>query len=265
MKIATYNIWNSDIGMSERENQIIAEINALVSDVIALQEVRNKAFHEKILERTNYKNYFFAPHGARVVTAEPWRENEGLAVYSKHPIKYTKHIEYGLIVVVEHMENSLLFVNVHLPWESVIAKEKCIVSIMKEISAISSDYRFILGDFNCSETSSVHQYLKGDRSLHNTEANPYWTDLALVAEEYLGIKKEVTLDLRNNPRWKGKSLTDISTRVDCIFIHDCFPKPYPTLNNFIYFGKEVNEKTGYSASDHYGVFVDIQMPYEILY
>ena len=43
MKIATYNVWNSDTGMPEREHQIIGEINALDADVIVLQEVRNKA------------------------------------------------------------------------------------------------------------------------------------------------------------------------------------------------------------------------------
>jgi endonuclease/exonuclease/phosphatase family metal-dependent hydrolase len=264
VKIATYNIWNSDKGMPERENQIIAEINALDSDVIGLQEVRNKAFNDSLLQGTNYKYHCFAPHQGRVVTAEPERQNEGLAVYSKHPIKYTSYIDYALIVVVEHMGSSLLLVNVHLPWDSVIAQEECIVGIIKEISTISSDYRFILGDFNCSDTSSVQQYIKGHRSLNNTEVRHYWTDLSLVAEEFLGIKPEMTLDLSNNPRWKGKSITDNSARVDCIFIHDCFPYPYPSLIALSYFGKAVNEKTGYSASDHYGVFADLQMPYEKL-
>jgi endonuclease/exonuclease/phosphatase family metal-dependent hydrolase len=260
MKIATYNIWNSDTGMPERENQIIDEINALDSDVIVLQEVRNKAFNERLLQGTNYKNDYFAPHQGRVVTVEPDRQNEGLAVFSKHPIQFTKYMEYALIVVIEHNDRSILLVNVHLPWHSVIAQEECIVNIIKQISTISSDYRFILGDFNCSETSSVQQYLKGYRSLNNTEVTHYWTDLAFVAEEFLGIQKEMTLDLKNNPRWKGKRITDHSERVDCIFIHDCFPEPYPSLKALRYFGKAVNQKTGFSASDHYGVFVDLQMP-----
>lgn len=253
MKIATYNIWNSQNGMPERENQIIDEINSLDSDVIVLQEVRNRTFNEKLLKYTDYKNYCFAPHND---------EEEGLAVYSKYPIMYSKYIDYALIVIVEHMNNLILFVNVHLPWDSIIEKEKCIVNVIKEISTISSDYRFILGDFNCSETSSIHQYLSGNRSLKETEAKPYWTDLAMVAEESLGIKKEMTLDLINNPRWKGKSTTDISSRVDCIFIHDCFPKPNPALRTLRYFGKEVNEKSHMCASDHYGVFVNLQMPYD---
>lgn len=199
-----------------------------------------------------------------MVAVEPWRENEGLAVYSKHPITFVKYIEYALIVVVEHVESSILLISVHLPWDSVIAQEECIVNIFKGIPAISADYRFILGDFNCSETSSVHQYIKGYRSLNKTEVNPYWTDLALVAEEFLDTRREMTLDLGNNPRWKGKSITDISMRVDCVFIHDCFPNPYPALKRLSYFGKKIDERTGFCASDHYGVFVDLQRPYEHL-
>ncbi|MAU00127.1 MAG: hypothetical protein CL608_23555 [Anaerolineaceae bacterium] len=248
--------------MPEREHQIIDEINALDADTVVLQEVRSEAFNERLLRGIDYKNACFAPHAGRVVTMEPERQTEGLAVYSKHPIRHTQYMEYALIVVVEHMGSSILLVNVHLPWDSVLAQEECIVRIIEEISTISSDYRFILGDFNCSETSSVQQYIKGYRSLNKTEVHHYWTDLALVAEEFLGIRKEMTLDLSNNPRWKGKPLTDNSSRVDCIFIHDCFPQPYPTLKGFSYFGKAVNEKTGFSASDHYGVFAELHMPYE---
>lgn len=264
MKIATYNIWNSETGMPERENQIIDEINALDSDVIVLQEVKDRMLSEKLLQCTNYKNYCFVPHEGKATEAAN-SGDEGLAVYSKYPIIYSKYIDYALIVIVKHMSNLILLVNVHLPWNSIMAKEECMINIIKEISTISSDYQFILGDFNCSETSSIHQYLLGNISLNGTEVKPYWTDLALVAEEFLGIKKEMTLDLTNNPRWKGKSITDISTRVDCIFIHDCFPKPYPTLKTFRYFGKEIDERSGMCASDHYGVFADLQMPYEELF
>lgn len=264
MKIATYNVWHSDRGMPEREQQIIAEINALDADVVVLQEVRDEAFNGRVLRATHYKYHCFAPHAGRVVTAEPERQAEGLAVYSQHPITYTQYIDYALLVVVEHRGHAILLVNVHLPWDSVLAQEASIVAINRAISAVSADYRFILGDFNCGETSSVQQYLKGYRSLNHTEVQHYWTDLALVAEEFLGIKKEMTLDLVRNPRWQGKPLTDNSSRVDCIFIHDCFPQPYPMLKAFRYFGKEVSAKTGLCASDHYGVWVELQMPYEQL-
>lgn len=40
MKIATFNIWNSDRGMPLREKQIFSEIQSVNSDLICLQEVR---------------------------------------------------------------------------------------------------------------------------------------------------------------------------------------------------------------------------------
>lgn len=115
---------------------------------------------------------------------------------------------------------------------------------------------------NCGEHSSVHQYLRGDTSLHGTEVKTYWTDLACVAEEWLGVRKELTLNLKTNPRWKGQTVTDNSTRVDCIFMHDCFPRECPILKTLSTFGKAISEAPGLCASDHYGVYVDLQMPYE---
>ena len=43
MKIAIYNIWNSEEGMPYRSEYIISEIQEIKADVICLQEVRNKA------------------------------------------------------------------------------------------------------------------------------------------------------------------------------------------------------------------------------
>ncbi len=75
MKIATYNVWNSDTGMPERERQIVDELNALDADVVALQEVRNRSFNERLLRGTDYKHHCFAPHEGRVVAEEPWRQD----------------------------------------------------------------------------------------------------------------------------------------------------------------------------------------------
>jgi len=253
MKIATYNIWNSDEGMPHRKNQIIEEINSLQADVLALQEVKDKTMSERILDKIDYKYHVFEAHEGY---------DEGLAIYSKYPIKYSKYIDSALIVIVDDGENLILFVNVHLPWRRVVVKEKCIVDVIKKIEKLSSDYRFILGDFNSSEMSSVQQYLKGNISLQATGADPYWRDLAMVAEEVLGVEREVTLDFSNNPRWKGSTITDVSSRMDCIFIHDCYPKEYPSLVDFKYFGKNIDKETGLCASDHYGVVATLDMPCE---
>lgn len=197
VKIATYNIWTSDRGMPARENQIVQEINALDADIIAIQEVKNKDMHERLIEGTGYNYSGFAPHEGKVIANETYRLDEGLAVYSKHPITYVKYIDYILIVVVEHKGNSILLANVHLPYDSVLAKEACIVKLIKETSEIAADFRFILGDFNCTETSSVHMYLKGDLSLNGTEVTPYWTDLAYVGRGVPGCKKGADFGFEN--------------------------------------------------------------------
>jgi hypothetical protein len=50
--------------------------------------------------------------------------------------------------------------------------------------------------------------------------------------------------------------------MDCIFIHDCYPKEYPSLVDFKYFGKNIDKETGLCASDHYGVVATLDMPCE---
>ncbi len=253
MKIATYNIWNSSIAMPEREGHIIEEINSINADILVLQEVRDKGFSDKIYKDTNFKNHSFHNHS---------EEEEGLMILSKHKILSSQYCHYALIAEIEYQNNIILIASVHFPWKSVLKREYSIINIIAILNNIKSDYKFILGDFNCSPSSNVYRYLAGDISLNNTEASPYWTDLAKVSNEYLGIQIEVTLDLKNNPRWKEKPITDISKRFDYIFIHDCFPKAYPYLNNFKYFGKKISNTSKHCPSDHYGILADLKMPFE---
>ena len=45
MKIASYNIWDSEAGMPERFSQITDEIINTGSDIVCLQEVAERAAH----------------------------------------------------------------------------------------------------------------------------------------------------------------------------------------------------------------------------
>ena len=167
------------------------------------------------------------------------------------------HIKCAILTTCEYENNTYLVVNVHLPWDSVIRKEQCIVDIIKEVDSIKADYAILTGDFNCSGNSSVHYYLTGERTLLNSEANPCWDDIAEVYAEITNTKLGNTLDLRNNPRWKGKNVVYTSQRFDRIYIRDAFPKPSPQLKYFSLFGKNIDEQSGYCASDHYGVVAEI--------
>lgn len=132
----------------------------------------------------------------------------------------------------EYAGNTFLIANVHLPWNSVMKKEQYIVDINNEIKKIDADYAFLTGDFNSSGASSVHHYLTGQRTLLNIEANPIWEDLGEVHAQRRNTKLEYTLNLINNPRWKGKNLPCSSERFDRIYIR-CFPKVFSHSEKFL--------------------------------
>mgnify|MGYP001256507435 CR=1 FL=1 len=262
MKLATYNIYKSELAMPQRKKHIIETIKSVDADIIVLQEVTNASFFNELVSLLLYPYYHFTEHSKVVVDQEPDRKYEGLAIFSKFEISSVEALDYMMVCTIKHHHHNIALANVHLPWHSVLAQEKCVLNLNDQIMKPDAHYRFILGDFNCNEHSSTHHFLKGLRSLNNQEVKHYWTDLALVAQEFLATPLEVTIDLKHNPRWRNKTVMDNSARVDCIFMHDCFPKEYPSLQSFELFGKEVHENN-FCSSDHYGVCATIRMPYEI--
>ena len=59
MKIAIYNIWNSENGMPYRCKYIVDEIKKIKADVICLQEVCNRKFAESIADNVGYRYLYF--------------------------------------------------------------------------------------------------------------------------------------------------------------------------------------------------------------
>jgi endonuclease/exonuclease/phosphatase family metal-dependent hydrolase len=246
MKIASYNIWNDERGMPLREQQIVHEIQTLNSDILCLQEVTAEAYHRLTRDVSKYKHSCY-------------QQDDGLAIFSQHSILTEKGTKYALLAACAYENQTCLVVNVHLPWDSILQQEQAIVHILQEAARMEANYAILTGDFNCSENSSVHQYITGQRSLLNSEANPYWDDLAEAYADITNTQPENTLDLRNNPRWKGRNVVGKSGRLDRIYLRDGFPKPSPQLIGFSLFGKEVDEQSGYCASDHYGVAAEIRV------
>jgi endonuclease/exonuclease/phosphatase family metal-dependent hydrolase len=138
MKIATYNVWNKDIDL--RQEQLIQEINDV--DVIGLQEFPS-VFWKELINQSKYKyrEYFLYKN-----------EEEGLAFLSKHPIKCSfflnKHIEFenslALNIVIEMDGIIFSITNVHLPWDSALAKEKQIVAIARYIHEQKERVQFFI-------------------------------------------------------------------------------------------------------------------------
>ncbi len=257
MKIATYNVWNEDKGIGNRFEQIIQEINSVDADIIGLQEVT--PFF--------YKNYLIKISGYRYCIYGKYRdEEEGLAVLSKYPIdehfflheseKYFN--SRALAVCFESDGIRFSFTNVHLPWDSIKEQETQVIAIDRYLHEQSTrvDFSILLGDFNNDVHSSVDRFLLGEQTLNGYESNPYWNELANVFAKLNNMPLRATLDVINNPRWKGKNTIYKPSVMDRIYIMDNWFDT--SLLSVEIFGTDISAKNNLSASDHYGVVAEVE-------
>ena len=246
MRVATYNIWDSDAGMPMRFQYLIDEITAIKSDIICLQEVSTHEKHDRLSGLCEY-------------AYSHWQVQTGLSILSKYPIDKVFDFEYGTSAYISLESKTFLIVNVHLPWEKSSLRERIIVDIIKKIARINADFTLLMGDFNSSERSSVHRFLTNEQSLLGNDA--YYFDLAEVFAEMTGTKPSATLNFRENPRWgivEPKNTIETNQRFDWILLKNPYPAELPILKHCTLFGTEISEKTNLAASDHYGVIAEIQ-------
>lgn len=246
MKIATYNIWDSEVGMPVRFRQLTDEINRVKADIICLQEVSDFEKHQRLSKLCGYEY-------------SHWQSQTGLSILSRYPIEKTADFEYGTSAYLQLGGKTLLVVNVHLPWERASLREKAIVNIVA--ANIQADYTLLTGDFNSSENSSVHRFLTGEQSLLGADA--CYFDLAEASAERNGTKALATLNFRENPRWgvaQPENTIEVNQRFDWILLKNPYPAELPRLKSCTLFGTEIAEETGLAASDHYGIVAAIDIP-----
>ena len=245
MIIATYNVWDSDAGMPVRFQHLIEEINEIKADIICLQEVSDRSEHDRLSLLCGYAD-------------SHWQAQTGLSILSRHKIEKTVDFQYGTAAYIRFEGKKILAVNVHLPWEKASLRERAIADIAEDISGMEADYTFLLGDFNCSEKSSVYRFLTNEQSLSGADA--YCFDLAEAYAEMNGTKALPTLNFRENPRWgvaEPKNTIEVNQRVDWILLMNPYPNKLPDLKKCTLFGTKVSQETHLAASDHYGVMVEI--------
>lgn len=245
MKIATYNIWDSDTGMPMRFRQLTDEIIGIKADIICLQEVSDNEKHHNFssLCRYDYSH---------------WQAQTGLSILSRYPIDNTADFEYGTSAYIRLESKTLLVINVHLPWERASLREKAIVNIVEKTANIKADYTFLMGDFNSSENSSVYRFLTNDQSLLGADA--YYFDLAEAFAEVSKTENLATLNFRENPRWgavEPKNTIEVNQRFDWILLKNPYPAQLPELKHCMLFGTEIMEEINLTASDHYGIMVEM--------
>lgn len=246
MKIATYNIWESPVGMPLRFVQIVNEIVNQNADIMCLQEVSDIKTQAELALQCKYSYFCFCPL-------------TGLLILSRLPIEERHELPYALAVRVNENQKSLIVVNVHLPWDSVVKQENAIIEIMEKTRQMQADYMFILGDFNNSENSSIYRFLRNEQSLQGCEA--YFYDLAEAFAETTKTAILPTLNFRENPRWgvvEKKNTIEVSRRFDFIMLKNPYPADFPLLREYGIFGRDISKETGLAASDHYGVYAELK-------
>jgi len=244
MRIATYNIWNSET-LHARTEDLLREIRMANADVIGLQEAP-RAFFEAAAQ--------LYPHA---IYEQYDGEDEGLALLSKFPILQSEWL-HGKAVALHALADAdgarISITNVHLPWQSILMREAQIVYINAFANGIQADRYVLLGDFN-GAADSVHGFLTGLNSLNGCESDPVWLDVAQNFALLHGVEFLPTLDTIGNPRWKEQNTVYAPKAMDRIYVRD-------SGNAFSFddarvFGTAVSRTTGFCPSDHYGVLADI--------
>jgi len=254
MKIASYNVWNENKGKGNRIDQLRKEILIQNADVIGLQEVTPQ-FYEKVLSQMGYAHCVYYQY--------PWEE-EGLAVLSRYPLVFSEALyasadcegSRGMHVVIEVKGMKYSLMNVHLPWDSVKARENQIIAIDLYIHRQQADFYLLMGDFNGGMDSSVDRYLRGDQTLNSHESAPCWNELASAYAARMNETVKPTLDPIHNPRWRGKQAPFAPIVMDRIYVMESWNTV--SLESFGLFGTEISEENGLSPSDHYGVVADME-------
>lgn len=255
MKVCSYNIWNHNENYDSRMEMLIELLNNENVDVLALQEVRDKAIIDRIsnecdLEYVCWKKYHEC--------------EEGLAILSKYKVNncWTNWDETddvhncgSMYVEISYKELSIGFMNIHLDWKNVYNREFEIVKAVRFYDSMKHDYKFMLGDFNSTPESSVYNFLVGNQSLDKCSTN--WIDIGKVYSNKKSIELEPTLDCYYNPRWKDISNLGIPERYDWILIEEPYPNEYPLLKEYRVVGKEI--RNGITPSDHYGIIVEMKI------
>lgn len=253
MKIASYNLWSSNVNFYERLNLLIEVLKKEKPDLIAFQEVKSKDVLEEIASSLGMKHLLLKQYSD---------SSEGLGLISNYELEdlWTnfngEHELYNSGVTIARIKVnglSMGITNVHLDYKKAYNKEMAIVSAVKKIKNLANDYDVILGDFNSYPESSIHMYLTGKMSLMFKSTN--YTDLFESVCYNNDLGKGVTLDYQNNPRWDKEKTFSVPARVDWIMLRDTYPHPKPTVSDFKVIGNErVNDIT---PSDHYGVICNV--------
>ena len=269
MRIATCNIWNHALAWERRLEGLAAELVALDADVVALQEAPLEAgVGEPLLEHLRRATGY--PHVVhRACPPEPDEDErpEGLAVLSRLSIRSVHtnweggratQNSWAMRAVLEWGASTLGLTSAHLDYRTARSREAAIVSIVDDtIGREPSEYEILCGDFNDHPDAALGSYLEGGAELEGSRTA--WRDLAVVGHAKVAELAPTTIGFRRgNPRLHVLAAEGLYAHFDRIYLRKGGASDDFTVERAGLLGTEPRTSDGFTPSDHYGVFVDLE-------
>lgn len=268
MRIATFNIWNSPLNWTQRRYAIADEIKRIAADFVLIQEAPIQA--EAGLLTVDFlrteTDFTHAIHLEESLKPEDGEWPEGLAMLSECPLDNVKANwetgrdtanNWAMRVIATWRGLTISLTNVHLDWKSEQGRQEEIVRILEQlVEPADCDLDIIAGDFN--DDSAITSFLEGRTAIAGKVTT--WRDLVAEACAAAGETVHPTLDPGSNPRWKDEEIKEEPRRFDRIYLRSNTEGARPIVVGSGIFGKEPRNRFGIVPSDHYGVYVDIEIP-----
>jgi endonuclease/exonuclease/phosphatase family metal-dependent hydrolase len=192
------------------------------------------------------------PEGLALISRLPWRD-----LWTNWAHGATTDNNWAMKVVIETPGRRLGITNVHLDWEHPDARMRGIAAILAGVvERHPADVELLCGDFNDYEDGPVAALLEGRARFEAAEAAP-WLDA--VVDQVGRNAAPVTLDFAGNPRWKDAPMTGRPGRFDRIYVRSASRDRMPQVIASGLFAREPANRFGIVPSDHYGVFVDLEL------
>ena len=261
IRIVTLNLWN-DSGLAERRMEsLVPALLALSPQIIGLQEVRARADgrgQAELIAKALRADFRFA-----AVDENSPGGPVGNAIISRFPILATESIPLPTLRAEDHRgaircdletpAGRLAVISTHLSWELDAApvREQQVVVLDEWAKQRPGDIPTVMvGDFNCTPDSMVHQFLTGRASLLGRGS--YWRDAYHRRHPH---SDGFTWSARNPHVARS---VERNRRIDYVFVGPMADRgPGAILHARVVLDLPDSSET--YASDHFGVFVEIAL------
>ncbi len=273
IRIVTLNLWGIEPPLEDRLSLAAAQLAALTTDVVGLQEVRpingreGQTTAQQLAETLGYHCVYeqaLCWDDGAFYLGHPGGQ-EGLAILSRYPI--ATHRVTPLPEARATEKRILLSAQLQTPAGNIwchtthlhyrlddgVARERQVAAIDEVLRAIDTDEpQFLCGDFNATPDHDEIRFLRGLTTLEGRRTH-YQDAFLRVHPDEPGFTW-----CAENPQTRPLRSLDIDRRIDYIFVTTRRKDGRGTvLDSRVVL--DCRDQNGACASDHFGVLADVQI------